>query len=61
MDYTGEIGIILINTSDKPFKINRGDRIAQLEFGMYIKALWIKEPFKQTERGEGGFGSTGVK
>ena len=59
-DYRGEIGVILLNTSDAPFTIARGDRIAQ----MVIAAVTQAQPIEvlelvETERGAGGFGSTG--
>lgn len=59
-DYTGEIGVILINLSNEKFVINPGDRIAQLVVARHEKIEW-KEVAKldETERGEGGFGSTG--
>lgn len=60
-DYTGEIGVILINLSDKEFTINPGDRIAQIVFNSYEKAKFeIVDKFEETERGEGGFGHTGI-
>ena len=61
-DYRGEIGVILINLSNKVFTINRGDRIAQLVLTKYEKINWkiIKE-LPKTNRGFGGFGSTGEK
>lgn len=63
MGYTGEIGVILINLGDKPFTINSGDRIAQIVFAAYaeVKEFDLVEMLDETERGEGGFGSTGVK
>ena len=60
-DYTGEIKVILHNTQDKPYEVHKGDRIAQLVIGIVIH-LPIKEVdeiTKETERGSGGFGSTG--
>lgn len=61
-DYRGEIGIILFNFSDKPFTINRGDRIAQLVFARREKAKFITvDSLEATRRGDGGFGHTGVK
>ena len=61
-DYRGEIGILLFNFSDKPFTINRGDRIAQLVFARYEKAMFVKvDSLAGTTRGAGGFGHTGVK
>ncbi len=61
-DYRGEIGIILFNFGDKPFAVNRGDRIAQLVFAKLAKAGFRKVDFMtDTGRGSGGFGHTGVK
>lgn len=61
-DYRGEIGVILINHSIENFEINTGDRIAQLVFAKVEQATWkITETLSNTERGEGGFGSTGKK
>jgi len=60
-DYRGEIGIILINLSDSPFVVNHGDRIAQFVIKEYVRAEW--EPVDRldsTERGDGGFGHTGL-
>lgn len=60
-DYRGEVKVILMNLSDKPFEIKDGDRIAQLVVTPYVSIKW--EPTDQlgeTERGTGGFGSTGV-
>ena len=59
-DYRGEILIILINLSNSRFEINDGDRIAQLVIGNVEKATWRETKIlTKTERGEGGFGSTG--
>ena len=61
-DYRGEISVILINLSDKPFKISNGDRIAQIVIARVEKIAWDNiEILETTERGEGGFGSTGKK
>lgn len=62
-DYHGEIGVILQNDSDKPFEINPGERIAQLVFMPVVQVNFnrVDEFETTTERGEGGFGSTGVK
>ncbi len=61
-DYRGEIGVILINHSNENFEINTGDRIAQLVFAKVEQATWkVTETLSETERGEGGFGSTGKK
>tara|TARA_B100001758_G_C18276558_1_gene539281 strand:- start:54 stop:491 length:438 start_codon:yes stop_codon:yes gene_type:complete len=59
-DYRGEIGVILINHSDVDFKISNGDRIAQLVLSSYEKIKWTEiESLDDTQRGKGGFGSTG--
>lgn len=61
-DYRGEIGVILVNLSDTPFTINDGERIAQLVVAKHEQAEFIEvEVLNETERGAGGFGSTGVK
>lgn len=61
-DYRGEVGVILINLSQEDFIIENGERIAQLVFAKVEQANWEKvEILSETERGEGGFGSTGVK
>ena len=60
-DYRGEIGVILINLSNEPFTINSGDRIAQLVIAKHERAEWKEvESLTETERGAGGFGSTGT-
>ena len=59
-DYRGEVKVILINHSQSDFAIARGDRIAQLVFAPVIVACWDEvEELDETERGQGGFGSTG--
>lgn len=62
-DYTGEIGVILINFDAAPFTITKGDRIAQLIFAPVFHDVVLNEVAElgKTERGEDGFGSTGVK
>jgi dUTP pyrophosphatase len=61
-DYRGEIGIILVNLSNKAFTIENGERIAQLVIAKHERAEWKQvSELNQTNRGEGGFGSTGVK
>lgn len=61
-DYRGEIGVILINLSQENVEIHSGDRIAQLVFASLEQAVWTEvETISETERGEGGFGSTGKK
>ena len=60
-DYRGEIGVILINHGTKPFRIERGMRIAQLVVAPVARAIWRElEVLEKTERDTGGFGSTGV-
>lgn len=60
-DFTGEIGVILINHGDEPHKINHGDRIAQMVIAPIIRAELVGvDALEETARGEGGFGSTGV-
>ncbi|MBC8487121.1 MAG: dUTP diphosphatase [Bacteroidetes bacterium] len=60
-DYRGEIKIILANISSEDFIINDGERIAQMVIAKHEQAEWIEmEELKETERGAGGFGSTGT-
>ena len=60
-DYRGEVKVLLINLSTELAKIRRGDRIAQLVIAPVCRATLVEvESLKQTERGGGGFGSTGV-
>lgn len=60
-DYRGEVGIILINHGPAPFVVNDGDRIAQLVIARCEQALFTLSPvLEESERGSGGFGSTGV-
>ena len=60
-DYRGEIGVILINLSNEDFVINDGERIAQLVIAKHERVQWQEvEVLNETERGTGGFGSTGV-
>ncbi len=59
-DYRGEVGVILVNISQDNFEINTGDRVAQMVFAKVKQAKWVlSEELSETERGEGGFGSTG--
>ncbi len=61
-DYRGEIGVILVNLSNEGFEVTDGERIAQLVIAKYEQAEWVEvEELETTARGEGGFGSTGVK
>lgn len=62
MDYRGEIGVILINLSNEVQSINPGDRIAQIVITKHeIAELIETDTLDETERGEGGFGHSGVK
>ncbi len=61
-DYRGEIGVILVNLSNEVFTVTDGERVAQLVFAKYEQAAWeITTSLSETDRGEGGFGSTGKK
>lgn len=60
-DYRGEIKVILVNLSNEPFTINPGERIAQMVVARYERVEWeAVETLDETERGAGGFGSTGT-
>ena len=60
-DYRGEIGVILVNLSNENFEIQNGERIAQLVIAKHERAEWEEVVvLSETERGKGGFGSTGV-
>lgn len=59
-DYRGEVGILLVNLGQQPFRVCRGDRIAQLVLSPVIQAaIELVADLDPTERGDGGFGSTG--
>ena len=61
-DYRGEVGVILVNLSAEEFVIEDGERIAQMVIAKHEQADWVEvETLDETERGAGGFGSTGVK
>lgn len=61
-DYRGEIGVILVNLSNEIFVVENGERIAQLIIAKHERAEWVETTeLSETARGEGGFGSTGVK
>ena len=61
-DYRGEIGVVLVNLSQEDFVVNDGERIAQLVIARYEQAALVAvETLDETERGEGGYGHTGVK
>ena len=60
-DYRGEIGVLLVNLSSKSFVIEDGDRIAQLVLASHEQASWQEvEILEDSDRGQGGFGSTGT-
>ena len=61
-DYRGEIGVILVNLSNEDFKIENGERVAQMVIAKHEQAEWsLVEELSDTDRGAGGFGSTGKK
>lgn len=61
-DYRGEVGVILANLSKETFVVENGERIAQMVIAKHERAEWVEtEELSTTERGAGGFGSTGVK
>ena len=61
-DFRGEIGVLLVNLSEKEFIVEDGERIAQLVIAAHQQPNWnVKESLSETIRGEGGFGSTGIK
>ena len=61
-DYRGDVGVILINLSDEPFTIEDGERIAQMVIARHEHAEFFPvDVLDETERGEGGYGHTGVK
>jgi dUTP pyrophosphatase len=60
-DYRGEVGVILVNLGQEPFRITRGMRIAQMVVARHARAVWREvSALDETARGAGGFGSTGV-
>ena len=61
-DFRGEIGVILINLGQEDFVVNDGERIAQMVIAKHETAEWdVVDELDETERGEGGYGHTGVK
>lgn len=61
-DYRGEVKVLLVNLSDTPFVVNDGERIAQMVVARHEQAKWDEvEALDETERGEGGYGHTGMK
>ncbi|MBI4428712.1 MAG: dUTP diphosphatase, partial [Ignavibacteriales bacterium] len=60
-DYRGEVKVILTNFGKEPFRIRRGDRIAQMVISRYERVMWQEtEGVNETLRGDGGFGHTGT-
>lgn len=61
-DYRGEVGVILVNHGEAPFSVQRGDRIAQLVIARVDAVEWVEsESLEESDRGSGGFGSTGSR
>lgn len=61
-DYRGEVGVILVNLSKEDFTIENGERIAQMVIAKHERAEWIQvDSLSETDRGAGGFGSTGTQ
>ena len=60
-DYRGEVQVILFNFGQAPFRIRRGDRIAQIVFARVYSPQWALRTVAATARGEGGFGHTGTR
>ena len=61
-DYRGEVGVILVNLSNEDFVVEDGERVAQMVIAKHEQPSWEEvEELIETERGAGGFGSTGVK
>lgn len=61
-DYRGNVGVILVNLSNEDFIVENGERIAQMVIAKHERAEWEEvETLSETDRGEGGFGSTGTK
>ena len=57
--YRGEIGVIMLNLGQVPYRVSKGDRIAQLVIARYEAVEWVEAELSDTARGEGGFGSSG--
>jgi len=57
--YRGEIGVIMLNLGQAPYRISKGDRIAQIVIARYEAVEWVEAELSGTARGEGGFGSSG--
>lgn len=62
MDYRGDVGVILVNLSNEDFVVQPGERIAQMVINKFEQAEFeVVEELDETERGEGGYGHTGIK
>lgn len=62
MDYTGELGVVLLNLSNEPFEVQTGDRIAQLVINKVERFPFVEvESLDETDRNPEGFGTSGVK
>ncbi len=60
-DYRGEVKVILMNLGDSPFDVSIGDRVAQMVLAPVVRCVWKEvDSLDSTDRGEGGFGSTGT-
>lgn len=57
--YRGEIRVILLNLGREPYRVHKGDRIAQMVIARYEAIEWVEAELSQSRRGEGGFGSSG--
>ncbi|KAB5488802.1 MULTISPECIES: dUTP diphosphatase [Flagellimonas] len=61
-DYRGEVGVILVNLSNEDFTVENGERVAQMVIAKHERSEWVEvKTLSDTDRGAGGFGSTGVK
>ncbi|MDC6366448.1 MULTISPECIES: dUTP diphosphatase [Flavobacteriaceae] len=61
-DYRGEVGVILVNLSTEDFVVENGERVAQMVIAKHERAEWVEvETLSETDRGAGGFGSTGTQ
>jgi dUTP pyrophosphatase len=60
-DYRGEVGVILINLSSKEYKVEKGQKIGQAVFNKIERAKFYEGKLSETKRGDGGFGSTGIR
>ena len=61
-DYRGEVGVLLVNLSQEPFVVENGERVAQMVIAQHAQVSWTTaETLADSERGTGGFGSTGTQ